>query len=778
MIQNGESGQRAKYAKFQQSQGRSVGLLLLLLWLAACAPSEPRSNIKMELSVSDTRIRAGESVVVSWRTEGFTSLTLNGRPVPLEGSEVGHKLETTTSYRLLGATASGRTYQSQADVLVDTMELSGGVAVAALPLTVEGAAANAPASADGDDDIVPGEYLLLFDPEAILPASLAANSLTISDAPHVRLLRSEGVEHAALQAQLLALQALPGVIAAVPNRFVTPLATPNDEHYALQWSLNGSRDPRFDLAPLWETTRGSNRVVIAIVDTGMVQDPTQPGRAHPDLECGRLLPGASFLRAPDGSTTYTPDAFESVGTNNGYHGTHVAGIAAACHQNEIGVVGVDPAARLLPVRVFDDRSTGTLAQVLVAARWAAGLTVPNVPSNPFPADVINFSLGAGGACTDLPHPVSSVLAAVAASGAILVAAAGNTGATNALTPANCPSVISVGAVGPEGQVTSYSNRGPAVDLYAPGGNMSKEDRERGILSTLADEEGFPAYAFIDGTSMASPYVAGLIGLLRALYPNLHAQQVRAMLAEASDPVSFSCRVSNRPTSCEGAVIDPRRLATVAVPPRRATDDLLLSGLSDFGATANRIELRLTNSGSSTVEILGLRSSSRFLSSAPYGSPTLAVGQHRSVVVTLDRIGLVAAGVRGVREASVEIQTNLGTLSVPVRFDLGGNPDIGTVTITAAVEAAEHGGGAIRRSVTTTDHTRDYTFSLDINLAGLRLGPGDRLLIQASAASPAACPGGRLTGEVRVPIEGISTLYLPNLRVPTDFECPPSGVSPP
>ena len=131
-----------------------------------------------------------------------------------------------------------------------------------------------------------------------------------------------------------------------------------------------------------------------------------------------------------------------------------------------------------------------------------------------------------------------------------------------------------------------------------------------------------------------------------------------------------------------------------------------------------------------------------------------------------------------REASLEIDTTLGTLSLPLRFDLGGNPDLGTVTITAAIEAAEHGGGAIRRRATTTDHTRNYAFTLDLDLAGLRLGPGDQLLLSASAAAPSACPGGRLAGETRVAIDGISTLYLPNLRIPTTLVCPTSGTADP
>jgi len=750
---------------------RAVWGFAVALILSGCqsgAPGFGAREVILDLRVSNARIRAGETVVVSWTSSGLQSLTLNGVSVPSAGSEVHHGFTSSTTYRLLGISDSGRRYLAQAEVLVDTVELIGSVVIGTLPLSAATSEALESLPDEGED-IVPGEYLLLLAPDAILPASVAVNSVPLSDTPHVRLLRTD--EDTNRSAQIGSLSNIPGLLAAIPNRYLTRLASPNDEHYPLQWSLNGTRDPRFDLTPLWSTTRGSRDVTIAVIDTGIVRDPTRADRSHPDLECGRLLPGASFLRALDGSTTYASDAFESLNTSNGYHGTHVAGIAAACSDNRIGISGVDPSAQLLPIRVFDDRGNGTLAQVLVASRWAAGLSVPGMPTNPHPADIINLSLGAGGACSDTPHPVASVLAAVAATGTILVAAAGNTGASSALTPANCPSVISVGAVGPSGQVASYSNRGPAVDYFAPGGDMTSSERERGILSTLASETGEPAYAFMDGTSMAAPYVTGLISLLLSIHPDLHSQQVRGMLSLASDTTTVSCRIAGRPTTCEAAVIDPRKLVTVAVPPRQATDDLSLSGSRDFGPTATRVDLSLSNGSRNPIAITSLRSPTPYLTGELYGSATVPSGAQRSIVVTLDRNRLASAGVRGTRETLFSIETDLGTLTVPLRFDLGGDPSLGTITITAAVEAAHHGGGAIRRTTTTTDHTRGYAFSLDLDLAGLQLTAGDHILLQARGNPPAECPNGQLVGEIRLPIDGIESLRLADLLIPSEFNCP-------
>lgn len=744
----------------------SVWVVIISLLLVGCqTPREP-NLASLTLTLSNERVRAGESVVVSWTSHQANSLNLNGTPVAEQGSVTYRELATRTPFRLTATSHRGQRMQRDATVLVDTVELSGSVVIAPLPLPTETPAALT-TNATTDDDLVPGEFLVLYADHVMLSTAMLSSSLEISDSPHVRL-HYAGEIHSAADT-LQALHALPGVIAAVPNRYLQTLATPNDEHYSLQWSLNGSADPRFNLAPMWQVTRGSPQTVIAVVDTGLMADPARTGGAHPDLDCGRLLPGASFLRAPDGSTQFHPDAFETSGSNTNYHGTHVAGIAAACSDNAIGIAGVDPSAQLLPIRVFDDRGAGTLAQVLAAARWAAGLQIPNVPLNPHPADVINFSLGAGGACADSPHPVASVLGAVAATGAILVAAAGNTGGSSALTPANCPSVISVGAVGPDAQVTSYSNRGPAVDVFAPGGAMTSSERERGILSTLADDDGAPAYAFMDGTSMAAPYVAGLIALLRSLHPNIHAQQVRNMLANASDVVGVPCRLAGAATTCDAAVLDPRRLATLAVPPRQATDDLFVSGSSDFGATATELTIRFQNGGSRNVEIHAVTSSSRYLHAEIYGSSTLTTGSHRTIQVTLDRSGLIAMGVRGSRETLLTIETDLGHIDVPLRFNLGGAADIGTITVTAAVEAAQHGGGAIRRTRSETNLASGYQFVLDLDLSGLSLNPGDQLLLQASGSGPYGCT----FGETRLPLGSLQTLIMPNLRILTERPCPPS-----
>jgi subtilisin family serine protease len=228
--------------------------------------------------------------------------------------------------------------------------------------------------------------------------------------------------------------------------------------------------------------QGSPTVVVAVVDGGV-------DLTHPDL-VDNLLPGYNFVE----DNTIPMD-------DNG-HGTHVAGIIAASI-NGVGVVGVAPRVKILPVRVMSNGS-GSNSTIAAGIRWAADR-----------AQIINLSLGGPSSSQVLQDAINY---AIQTQGRLVIAAAGNDGATGNQTeyPAAFPGVIAVGAVDSSGQHASFSNTGSYVSLSAPG---------VGILSTVLNG----SYGVKSGTSMASPHVAGLAGLFWSRFPADTADQIANLM---------------------------------------------------------------------------------------------------------------------------------------------------------------------------------------------------------------------------------------------------------
>jgi serine protease len=322
-----------------------------------------------------------------------------------------------------------------------------------------------------------------------------------------------------------ALRRRANIAAADLNYLHRPMRVPNDDYYNLQWHY-----PLINLPQAWEVTTGHPDVVVAVIDTGVRLD-------HPDLQ-GQLVPGYDFISnktsAGDGGGI-DPDPDDPGDLMNGgtssFHGTHVAGTVAAASNNGAGVAGVAWQARVMPVRVLG-RLGGTSMDLIQAIRFSAGLssdsgTVPNPP-----ADVINMSLGGGG----FSQAMQDTITAARNAGTIIIAAAGNSASSVSEYPASYDGVVSVAAVDPLKQRSSYSNFGPNVDVAAPGGEMSADRNgdgyADGVLSTLVDDSTNPAqftYAFYQGTSMATPHVAGVAALMKAVNPTLDPDGFDAFL---------------------------------------------------------------------------------------------------------------------------------------------------------------------------------------------------------------------------------------------------------
>ena len=307
------------------------------------------------------------------------------------------------------------------------------------------------------------------------------------------------------------------VLYAEPNYLRRALLVPNDSRFSEQWHY-----PLINLPGAWDITTGSNAVIVAVVDTGVLLN-------HPDLQ-GQLVEGYDFIslldysRDGDGRDDDPNDPGDSPTGGSSFHGTHVAGTIAARTNNSLGVAGVAWDARIMPLRVLGSGGVGTSYDIMQALRYAAGFSNDSgrVPAKR--ADIINLSLG-GPASSNHERDVYQQ---VYDAGVLVVAAAGNENSSAASYPAGYDAVISVSAVDRNKALSSYSNFGSTIDLAAPGG-----DRNNGVLSTRGNDSGTAlvyTYDQVAGTSMAAPHVSGVLALMKAVYPALTPIQLEQMLA--------------------------------------------------------------------------------------------------------------------------------------------------------------------------------------------------------------------------------------------------------
>lgn len=331
---------------------------------------------------------------------------------------------------------------------------------------------------------------------------------------------------------------------------------PADEHYAQQWYLYSEFG--INLPKAWQVTRGSQAIVVAVLDSGITK--------HPDLD-SQVVPGYDFVSSktnsndgdgwdadPSDPGDYYTDAKGNF-VESSWHGTHVAGILAAA-ANSIGIAGVAPNVKIQPVRAMGTEG-GTSADLIAAINWAAGLSVPGVPLNPTPAKVINMSMGTSGIslCDDLPNggrlgSTGEALKAAKAAGATSITAAGNFNTDARYSyPGNCYPTINVGATGFHGDRAYYSNftmpnaQGVGVDISAPGGDDRDQagapaGSEGQMISTYNDGQTKPGnavYGLEEGTSMAAPVVSGVVALLYSIKPTLTFDEAWNILSKTVTP---------------------------------------------------------------------------------------------------------------------------------------------------------------------------------------------------------------------------------------------------
>jgi thermitase len=302
------------------------------------------------------------------------------------------------------------------------------------------------------------------------------------------------------------------VVYAEPNGRVHALALdpPNDPDFSSQWAfaVTGTLGGWALYPGAFGATTGAQ---LAVVDTGV-------SAAHPDL--------AGRVRTDLGATCLYPSpCVAGPATDDNGHGTHVAGIAAAATNNGIGVAGVAFSSPIIPVKVLDSTGSGYDSDVANGILWAAQ----------HGARVLNLSIGGAYSQTDC----DAVSTAEHTYGALVVAAAGNNASSAPSAPAACPGAVGVAATDELDSPASFSNFGaPDVFVSAPGVD---------ILSTLPGG----IYDWMAGTSMASPFVAGIAALRFGEYPQSTPADVRRVLASNSDKVGGVSYGSDPYGTCTG-----------------------------------------------------------------------------------------------------------------------------------------------------------------------------------------------------------------------------------
>ena len=307
-------------------------------------------------------------------------------------------------------------------------------------------------------------------------------------------------------------------------RYVEPNATlqvtatiPNDPGFSKQPGLDSANNVDINATTAWDTTQGNPSTIVAVIDSGLdTSHPEFAGRLWVNTAEANGVPGVDD--DGDGLVDDINGWSYSTNTNNVYddngHGTHVSGIIAATGNNGVGVAGVNWQAKIMPIKFIGADGNGSVDDAIKAIYYAVD----------HGARVINASWGGG----DHIKALTDAISYANDHNVVFVTAAGNESVNNGLVksyPANdrLPNVISVAALDPNGFLASFSNYGSTtVDIAAPGVN---------IRSTVPG-----GYATYSGTSMAAPYVTGVVSLLVGLHPEMKAFQIVQRVLNAARPL--------------------------------------------------------------------------------------------------------------------------------------------------------------------------------------------------------------------------------------------------
>jgi serine protease len=589
-----------------------------------------------------------------------------------------------------------------------------------------------------------------------------------------------------------------------------------------------------DAVTAWGISNGSPGIVIADVDTGVRFD-------HPDLLRaglgGRLLPGYDFvggdldpsngaaegtyLIANDGdgwdpdpsdpgdwiSSSDTANALFANDTvaNSTWHGTRVVGVYGAITNNDIGIAGMTWGAWVLPVRALG-KGGGYDSDIIAGIEWAAGLPVTNpegppVPNNPFPADIVNLSVGGNGSC---PSDYQDALAQVTEMGVLVIVSAGNGGAPGAAAPvdapANCsllvPGVMGVVGLRNVGTKVGYSSFGSGASIAAPAGNcvqtsgdcLRSIDTTTNLGTTVPGDNSYTNDLNENlGTSFSAPIVSGIAGLMRSVNYNLTPAQLAARLRSSvtpfplgatgvptcptTDPSSGECVCPNDGSQCGAGMVNALSAVKAA---QRPIGVIVIPKSVAAGAVFDASGSVAACNGSATAP-------------APLSIASYAWTASPSSLI-----------VSGANTARVSVNPVAGTLTLTVA-DSAGNIDIETVTLTAdtatstaptsagtsdtacpaaitvtpvapTVSESFSPGTTVKSSVSTLTITLSNTNGFALTQSSFALALPTNLILATTAAAATTCGGAAMSltstttsvslAHANIPADGNCTITLP------------------
>lgn len=280
----------------------------------------------------------------------------------------------------------------------------------------------------------------------------------------------------------------------------------------MPWGVKAIHAPQ-----AWTKSTGVN-VKIGVIDTGA-------DYRHPDLRHS-LATGVNLLRRG------------MLPLDDNGHGTHIAGTLAAAGGSR-GMMGVAPRATLYPVKAFDHNGSAYVSDIVLGIDWCVQNRI----------DIINMSFGMKTRSKALHNVVIKAYRA----GIAIVASSGNDGKRGGDYPARYPETIAVGAIDKRRRVASFSNRGPYIDVYAPGESVPSCWLKEG-------------YKEMSGTSMATSHVTGAAALLLAQRPGLTPRELKLLLRRTACPVRL--RKGQRRESLGGGAADALRLLRAGIRAKR------------------------------------------------------------------------------------------------------------------------------------------------------------------------------------------------------------------